>query len=302
VLERLKAGDKPAVEAWDREQKNLLTRGTLVTTDNQIDITTGTVKLKAQFPNGEGKLFPNQFVNVRMTVDVRKDAVVVPSAAIQRGAQGTIVYLVREDSTVALRPVTTGATEGLLTAIESGLQAGERVVVDGVDRIREGAKVEVTEPGAGLRAPGAGGGGGKGMDPAKREEMRKKMEGMTPEQRQEFMRKTREERAKAEGQKADAPAKAPDAPAKATEAPKAQTKAAEPAKVEPARRADPPKAGGGERNAPSDADREAFRKSLEGMTPDERKEAIRKRMESMTPEEPEAFKKRRAERQGGGTQ
>jgi multidrug efflux system membrane fusion protein len=94
ILERLKSGDKPAVEAWDREQKSLLARGALLTTDNQIDITTGTVKLKAQFPNGEGKLFPNQFVNVRMVVDVLKGAVVVPSAAIQRGAQGMVVYLV----------------------------------------------------------------------------------------------------------------------------------------------------------------------------------------------------------------
>jgi membrane fusion protein, multidrug efflux system len=183
VLERLKAGDKPAVEAWDREQKNVLARGMLLTTDNQIDITTGTVKLKAQFPNGEGKLFPNQFVNVRMVVDVRRGMVLVPSTAIQRGAQGTLVYIVRDDSTVALRPVTAGPTEGLLTAIETGLTAGERVVVDGVDRIREGAKVEVTEPGAGLRAPG-GGGAGKGTDPARREEMRKKMEGATPEQRE----------------------------------------------------------------------------------------------------------------------
>jgi membrane fusion protein, multidrug efflux system len=199
VLERLRAGDKPAVEAWDREQKNLLARGTLITTDNQIDIATGTVKLKAQFPNGEGKLFPNQFVNVRMVVDVRRDMVLVPSAAIQRGAQGTLVYIVRDDSTVALKPVTTGPTEGLLTAIESGLTAGERVVVDGVDRIREGAKVEVSEAGAGLRAPGApgaGGGGtgrGKGSDPAKREEMRKKMESMTPEER-EAWKKRRAER------------------------------------------------------------------------------------------------------------
>jgi len=267
ILARLKAGDKIAVEAWDREQKEILARGTLITTDNQIDVATGTVKLKAQFPNGEGKLFPNQFVNVRMVVEVRRDAVLVPSAAVQRGAQGTVVYVVRDDSTVGLKPVTTGPTEGQLTAIETGLTAGERVVVDGVDRIREGARVEVTEPGAGLRD--AGGGGRGGMDPAKREEMRKKMEGMSPEQRQEFMKKMREERAKAGAQSAPA---------------KVDATKPEPAKVEPAK--------------PSDADRDAFRKSLEGMTPEQRREAMQKRLESMTPEEREARKKRREERQG----
>ena len=198
VLNRLKSGDKPAVEAWDREQKNLLSRGQLITTDNQIDVTTGTVKLKAQFSNAENKLFPNQFVNVRMVVDIRKGVIVVPAAAVQRGAQGNVVYVVKEDNTVTLRPVVTGPAEGLLIAIESGLQAGERVITDGVDRIREGAKVEVTEPGAALR----GGGGGKAnADPAKREEYRKRLEGMTPEQREEA-RKRREAQG---GKRGDAP-------------------------------------------------------------------------------------------------
>lgn len=193
VLARLNAGDKPAVEAWDREQKELLAKGTLVTTDNQIDVTTGTIKLKAQFPNKEFKLFPNQFVNVRMVVDVRRDVVVVPSAAIQRGAQGNLVYVVRDDSTVVLRPVTVGPTEGQLTAVESGLQVGERVITDGVDRIREGVKVEVTEPGGRRR-------GEPGADPAKREAGKKRMEGMTPEQREEF-RKRRESQREASPQK-----------------------------------------------------------------------------------------------------
>ncbi len=202
VLARLAAGDKPLVEAWDREQKEVLARGALVTTDNQIDVTTGTVKLKAQFPNPAGKLFPNQFVNVRMVVDTRKNVVLVPAAAVQRGAQGTVLYVVKEDSTVTLRPITVGATEGQLTEVLTGVQAGERVITDGVDRIREGAKVEVTEPAGGARAPGVGGaerkrgegkrGEGQG-DPAKREEMKKRLEAMTPEQREEF-RKRREAR------------------------------------------------------------------------------------------------------------
>ncbi|HYC36725.1 MAG TPA: MdtA/MuxA family multidrug efflux RND transporter periplasmic adaptor subunit [Usitatibacter sp.] len=186
VLARLNAGDKPVVEAWDREQKNVLAKGELITTDNQIDVATGTVRLKASFPNKEGKLFPNQFVNARMVVDTRKGVVAVPSAAVQRGTQGTIVYVVKEDNTVAIRPIVTGPVEGSLTAIESGLQEGERVITDGVDRIREGAKVEVTQPGASQRpagAPAAGPGEGKG----------RRSEGGTPEKREEF-RKRREAR------------------------------------------------------------------------------------------------------------
>jgi len=194
VLARLNAGDKPAVEAWDREQKNLLAKGALLTTDNQIDVATGTVKLKAQFPNANSALFPNQFVNVRMVVDVRKGAVVVPSAAIQRGSQGTVVYVVRDDSTVTLRTIQTGPTEGNVTAVESGLAAGERVITDGVDRIREGAKVEVTEPGGGTRAPR---GEGK-ADASKREDFKKRLESMTPEQREAWKKRREEKGGKAQ--------------------------------------------------------------------------------------------------------
>jgi multidrug efflux system membrane fusion protein len=200
VLARLQKGDKPSVQAWDREQKAMLAAGSLLTTDNQIDVATGTVKLKAQFANGENKLFPNQFVNVRMVVDTVRDTIVIPSAGLQRDNQGPIVYTVKEDSTVAVRRVKVGPVDGELTSIESGLQAGERVVVDGVDRIREGAKVEVVEPGVtpGTRPPRADKGGGgearkrlEGMTPEQREAFKKKMESMTPEQRSE-MRKRRE--------------------------------------------------------------------------------------------------------------
>jgi multidrug efflux system membrane fusion protein len=187
VLQRLYAGDKPVVEAWDRDQKNLLSKGVLNSTDNQIDLSTGTVKLKAQFANADSKLFPNQFVNVRMVIETRKGMVLVPSAAIQRGSQGTIVYVVKEDSTVAIRTVVTGPVENNVTAIESGLQSGERVIVDGVDRIREGVKVEVIDPAAAARPPRAPG-DAKG-DPAKREEMKKRLESMTPEQRDEFKKR-----------------------------------------------------------------------------------------------------------------
>lgn len=153
VMQRLNSGDKPPVEAWDRENKLALAKGFLATTDNQIDVTTGTVKLRAQFPNPQGQLFPNQFVNVRMIVYTIKSAVTVPTAAIQRSSsQGTIVYVVQDDDTIAVRPVKTGPAEGENTSIESGVKAGERVVTDGVDRIREGMKVEVAPP-PGQQAP-----------------------------------------------------------------------------------------------------------------------------------------------------
>ena len=146
VLKQLKAGEKLAVDAWDREQKNKLATGFLISTDNQIDTTTGTIKMKAQFSNPDGLLFPNQFVNVKMIVDTRKAATVIPLAAIQRGAQGTIVYVVKDDKTTSVRVVKIGPTENDNVAIESGIAPGELVVTDGIDRLREGAKVEVTAP------------------------------------------------------------------------------------------------------------------------------------------------------------
>jgi len=196
VLAKVHAGERLEVDAFDRERHQRLAEGTLLTVDNAIDTTTGTVRLKAEFPNGEGKLYPNQFVNVRMVVDTIRDTVVIPSAALQRDNQGTIVYTVKEDSTVAVRRVKPGPADGEVMSIESGLQEGERVVVDGVDRIREGAKVEVVQPGVtpGTRPPGAAGAGrerGQNLTPEQREAYKKKMEAMTPEERQEF-RKRRE--------------------------------------------------------------------------------------------------------------
>jgi multidrug efflux system membrane fusion protein len=143
VMRRLRAGDRVPVDAYDRAQKEKLGSGRLLTADNQIDTATGTIKLKAEFPNADGALFANQFVNVRMPVETRADATLVPTAAIQRGAVGTFVYVVRNDRTVAVAPVKAGATQGEITAIDSGVAAGAMVVVDGADRLREGAKVEV---------------------------------------------------------------------------------------------------------------------------------------------------------------
>jgi len=143
VMGRLATGDTVVVEAWDRDIKNKLATGKLVTIDNQIDTTTGTVKLRAEFANDNLALFPNQFVNTRTLVETQPDAILVPSAAIQRGAPGTYVYVVKDDLTVTVTPVRLGPVQGEITAIASGLSPGAKVVVDGADKLREGAKVEL---------------------------------------------------------------------------------------------------------------------------------------------------------------
>lgn len=143
VVKRLQAGESLPVEAFNRERSTLLASGTLLTVDNQIDPATGTIKLKAQFPNQDNALFANQFVNIRMLIDVKRAATVVPSAAVQRGSKGSYVYAVADDQTVSVKLVKTGTTEGDVVPIESGLSPGERVVVDGTDKLREGAKVQV---------------------------------------------------------------------------------------------------------------------------------------------------------------
>jgi multidrug efflux system membrane fusion protein len=155
VLGRMKSGATLAVEAYDRAQKVKLATGKLSTVDNQIDTTTGTVKLRAEFPNDDGALFPNQFVNVRMVVDTRPDATLIPSAAIQRGSPGTFVYLVNDDRSVSVKPVKLGPVQGEITAIDSGVAPGAMVVVDGADKLREGAKVELITPET-RAAPGPG--------------------------------------------------------------------------------------------------------------------------------------------------
>lgn len=144
VMEGLQGKQPLKVAAFDRDQKNKLAGGILLTADNQIDTTTGTVRLKAQFANDDGKLFPNQFVNIKLLLETRNDATLVPAAAIQRGAQGTFVYVVKDDKSVTIRPVKTGPLDGDRIAIDSGLASGELVVVDGADKLREGSKVTLT--------------------------------------------------------------------------------------------------------------------------------------------------------------
>lgn len=150
VLEKLRVGERLLVEAFDREHKRRLATGTLLTVDNQIDPTTGTVRLKAVFPNDDYQLFPNQFVNARLLLDMKRHTTIVPAAAIQRGPNGTFVYVVKEDHTVAVRPITLGPAELDEASIESGLTPGELVVIDGTEKLREGTTVEFRHAGDGL--------------------------------------------------------------------------------------------------------------------------------------------------------
>jgi len=144
VLDAVNSGGTLAVEAYDRAQEVKLATGELVTVDNQIDQTTGTVKLKASFANTDNKLFPNQFVNANILVDTIKGAVTVPSAAVQRGTgTSSLVYVVRDDSTVEARSVEPGESVGGVTVIRKGLAAGETVVVEGGEKLRDGAPVSV---------------------------------------------------------------------------------------------------------------------------------------------------------------
>lgn len=156
VLRKLSAKETLSVEAFDRDAKNKLATGKLLTVDNQIDPTTGTVKLKAQFANADLALFPNQFVNVRLLLDVKRNAIVIPATGVQRGAQGTFVYVVKDDQSVSVRPVTLGAAQQDTVAIESGLAVGELIVIDGTDKLREGAKVEFAAADRGSASNGEG--------------------------------------------------------------------------------------------------------------------------------------------------
>jgi len=144
VLEKLRGGTRLSAEVYDRSGSTKITTGFLLTVDNQIDPTTGTSRLKAVFENRDGALFPNQFVNVRLRVEVQRSKTQVPQAAIQRSPQGTFVYLVTPANIVEIRPVHIGTTEGNIVAVESGLSVGDRVVVDGMDKLRAGSSVRVT--------------------------------------------------------------------------------------------------------------------------------------------------------------
>ncbi len=165
VTQKLRAGVKLPADAYNRDNSKKLASGMLVTLDNQIDSTTGTSKLKAVFDNKDNTLFPQQFVNIRLLVDTLQSQLVVPNVAVQNGQQGTFVYVVDDQSQVHLKPVTVGVTTATQADILKGIADGDRVVIDGTDRLVEGATVRVRKPGELDNPPGfdptAGGGGGR---------------------------------------------------------------------------------------------------------------------------------------------
>src|SRR6202167_6291062 len=160
ISARLNSGAELKVTVLDRDNVSALATGTLTTYDSQIDVTTGTIKMRATFANPNAVLFPQQFVNVRLLVDTMTGATLAPNPAIQLGASGNFVYLLNDDSTVSKRDIVTGPGNGKRTVITSGLKAGDKVVIDGVDRLRDGATVKVVDSPA---SPGAQ--GGAGADP-----------------------------------------------------------------------------------------------------------------------------------------
>ena len=157
VMAKMRAGQTLVVEAYDRDLKMKLAIGKLLTVDNAIDPSTGTARFKAEFANEDGSLFPNQFVNARLLVDTRHGIVTVPAAAIQHSPQSSYVYVVNSDQTVSMREVAPGAVEGDDASVDKGLQAGEIVVVDGVDKLQQGTKVDARIAGAAPKGAGKAG-------------------------------------------------------------------------------------------------------------------------------------------------
>jgi multidrug efflux system membrane fusion protein len=162
ILRRFRSGAKVPVDAFDREGRTRIATGTLVAIDNQIDPATGTVRLKASYPNTDDVLYPNQFVNARVLIDVLHEAVLAPAEAIQRGPQGAYVYVVKPDKVVQMRRIQLGPSEGATVAIRSGVTDGESVVVDGAEKVQDGARTEPTV----RRAAPAGAPGAPGAAPA----------------------------------------------------------------------------------------------------------------------------------------
>ena len=140
-MKKLRAGRRLIVEAYDRDLKNKIVTGTLLTIDNQADVNTGTVRFKAIFQNNDNTLFANQFVNARLLVDAKHGAILIPAGAIQRGPQATFVFVVKKDNTVEMRNVVVGPIEHDIASIDQGLSPGEVIVTEGVDKLQQGTKV-----------------------------------------------------------------------------------------------------------------------------------------------------------------
>jgi len=159
IQQQLRKGKKLSVDAFDRAGSTKLSSGTLLTLDNVIDTTTGTLKLKAIFDNKDDALFANQFVNIKLLVDTQRNMTLIPSPAIQRSAQGAFVYVIKSDQTASMRNITPGTTDGSVTAVD-GLEPQEVVAVNGFDKLQDGAKVTIRKP-----TSGGGGGGASAQQP-----------------------------------------------------------------------------------------------------------------------------------------
>ena len=167
ILRRFRTGNKVPVDAFDREGRTKIATGTLVAIDNQIDPTTGTVRLKASYGNTDGVLYPNQFVNARVLIDVLHEAILAPAEAIQRGPQGAYVYVVKPDKVVQMRRVQLGPSEGATISVRTGLTDSEALVVDGAEKVQDGARVEPTVRKAPAGAPATPGAPGAPNPPAR---------------------------------------------------------------------------------------------------------------------------------------
>ncbi len=141
VMKKLKTGQRLLVDAWDRDFKTKIATGVLLTIDNQVDANTGTVRFKGLFANADSSLFPNQFVNARLLIDTKRKTILIPAAAVQRGPQGSFVFIVKPDNTVEMRSIVVGPIEADTAAIDQGLTAGEIVVTEGVDKLQQGTRV-----------------------------------------------------------------------------------------------------------------------------------------------------------------
>lgn len=195
IRSRLAAREPLPVQALDGTLTHTLAQGNVMATDNLIDATTGTIKIKAELRNPQGALFPNQFVNVRLQTGTLSNALVVPSAAVQLGAQGSFVYVVKPDSTVTVRAVRAGASDAGVVSVQGDLAVGDRVVTDGADRLREGAKVEVIAPASAVPASAASAALPASSSSALRDRLtpaqREQLQKMSPEERRAYFSKLR---------------------------------------------------------------------------------------------------------------
>jgi len=195
IMTRMNAGAMLEADAYDRTQTRKLATGTLSAVDSAIDTTTGTVKLRALFDNADNALFPNQFVNIHLLIDTQKNQTLAPVAAIQRGSQGTFVFVANPDKTVSMRAVKTGATDSTNIVITHGLKPGDTIVVDGADRLSDGAAIEIpASPKAAIAAPSAAPAGQPAPPPGRQDRFQRMLKRLPPAQQEELKKMTPDQR------------------------------------------------------------------------------------------------------------